>query len=283
MLITVLAGVVALGMAQQMDTTLAVRPGARLAVEALGGSVTVRVWDRDAVRIRAAHDARTRVEVDRHGDDIRVVAAVDRRGAGAGTAFDITVPRSFSVAVDGVNLSASIEGVRGTVVIDNIEGDITVRDVTGDVTVSSVSGRIVVDGVAGAVSASSVSRQLQLSRVRGDIRAETTNGSIIVRAADAARVHAATVNGLIEYDGTIRDGGSYVLATHNGRITMTVPQGANASFSVSARSGRVEAGFPVSLSGTLNDRFAFTLGTGSARVEIESFNGAINLVRPARR
>jgi hypothetical protein len=290
MITILLAGMLALGPApQQTDTTLAVRPGGRLQVEAMGGSATVSTWDRDAVRVRTTNStapgagpgaARGATVRQRGGD---VVVRTDAFGgtSSAGTTFEITVPRSFHVLVEGINLSVTVEGVNGSVTIDNVEGNVRVSGVTGDVRIESVAGSVTVVDVAGAVTAHSVNQTVRLERVRGDIDAETVNGSIIVRGADAASVHASTINGLIEYDGTVRDGGRYYLRTHNGRITMSVPERANATVTARTRSGMVETAFPVPVTGRLDQGFSFVLGTGGASVELESFNGAIRIVRPA--
>ena len=44
--------------------------------------------------------------------------------------------------------------------------------------------------------------------------------------------------------------------------------------------GDFESAFPVTITERHGKRFEFTLGNGSARVELESFSGTIRLVRP---
>jgi hypothetical protein len=60
-----------------------------------------------------------------------------------------------------------------------------------------------------------------------------------------------------------------------------VPDGTGAAFSVVTHSGSIQTDFAVQLS-SLNSRrnVSFRLGDGSARVELESFNGPIRLRRP---
>jgi DUF4097 and DUF4098 domain-containing protein YvlB len=94
-------------------------------------------------------------------------------------------------------------------------------------------------------------------------------------------VDASTVNGDIFYAGPIRSGGRYSLSTHNGDITLTVAEGTSANVAVSTFNGEFESEFPVPLSGTRKGKgFNFTLGSGSAQVTLESFQGTIELVRP---
>lgn len=107
------------------------------------------------------------------------------------------------------------------------------------------------------------------------------NGEIALEGVDAATVDASTVNGDISYAGPIRNGGRYSLSTHNGDITLTVAEGSSATVAVSTFNGDFESEFPVPLSGTRKGKgFNFTLGSGSAQVTLESFQGTIQLVRP---
>ncbi|MEJ2503154.1 MAG: DUF4097 family beta strand repeat-containing protein [Gemmatimonadota bacterium] len=133
----------------------------------------------------------------------------------------------------------------------------------------------------GRVEAVSVNEEVTLSDVEGEIYVETTNGDISIENVRSGSTRATTVNGDIDYAGSIEGDGHYVFATHNGDLSVTVPENANATVSVSTYHGEFESDFPVRLTGTTRDRqFNFTLGSGSARVELESFNGEIMLRRP---
>jgi DUF4097 and DUF4098 domain-containing protein YvlB len=261
---------------QQTDTTFAVRAGSRLVLDAHDGAVVVRVWDRRQVRVQAADQ---RVSIRQSSSGVRVEAE-GHRGPARGVRFDITVPREFGVAIDGVNLAATVDGVHGDVDVDNVEGAIAVRNVVGNVSIESVSGDVVIDNLRGNLSASSTNQGFRITAVRGNIEAETVNGSIVMRDIQASLVEANTINGMIEYDGTVRDDGRYYLGAFNGQITMSIPERANASITVRTANGRIVTSFPVPLRGSLQNRVTFAVGAGSARVELESHNGSIHLVRP---
>jgi DUF4097 and DUF4098 domain-containing protein YvlB len=282
MITAILAGALAVALAQQTDTTFAVRAGGQLQLEALNGAVTIGTWDRTAMRVRTVRSGRIDVEIRSDGSDVSIETE-HRGGAGGAVTFEITVPRNFSIEVEGVRLPITIDGVQGSVALENVEGAMIVRGVTGSVDLESVSGSITLENVRGNVSASSVNEAVSLSGVRGDVDAEAVNGSVIMRAVDARNVSANTVNGLVEYHGTVHDGGNYYLGTHNGRITMSIPEGANARISIETQNGKVEAAFPVQIRRTDDREFDITIGTGSARIELESYNGTVYLVRPSGR
>src|SRR6476469_2562258 len=104
MLQLIVAGAMAFAMAQQTDTTITVRPGGRLEVDNYSGSVTVRSWNRNEVRVRATHDSRAEVEIEHRGSTVSVDAS-GQNGEPTSVNYTITVPRNFRVNVDGVNTS----------------------------------------------------------------------------------------------------------------------------------------------------------------------------------
>jgi DUF4097 and DUF4098 domain-containing protein YvlB len=95
-------------------------------------------------------------------------------------------------------------------------------------------------------------------------------------------VTATTVNGSVSYDGAIQDGGQYTMTTHNGDVAVSIAEGVNATVDVSTYNGEFETAFPVQLSHTSRNRFTFVLGSGSARLTLESFQGTIRLHRPGQ-
>ncbi len=61
---------------------------------------------------------------------------------------------------------------------------------------------------------------------------------------------------------------------------VTIPVSVNATVSVATFDGEFEADFPIQLERTeATRRFSFVLGNGSARLELHSFDGDIQLVR----
>ena len=87
------------------------------------------------------------------------------------------------------------------------------------------------------------------------------NGSVTLSKVDGTSVTATSVNGDLDYDGPIRNGGRYTFSTHNGDITLSVAEATNASVSVSTFNGEFESSFPVTLTETRKGkRFSFRVG-----------------------
>jgi DUF4097 and DUF4098 domain-containing protein YvlB len=135
--------------------------------------------------------------------------------------------------------------------------------------------------VRGRLRINSVDGDVRVTDVQGDITVESVDGDIVIANAQSALVDVNTVDGDILYVGTIRDNGRYALTTHDGTVIMSVPEGTNATISVASFDGEFDASFPLQLQNVgARRRFSFKLGSGSARVELETFDGEILLRRP---
>jgi DUF4097 and DUF4098 domain-containing protein YvlB len=274
----------------QTDQTVDVVKGTRLVLSNQAGEVTVRAWDRDAVRVQANHNARERVDVQTADNALRIRGRASRGPSGL-IDFTLTVPRWMPVNLSGSYLAATIEGTSAEVNVETVGGDITVRGGSGAVTLRSIEGEIGVDGATGKLQATTVNDSIALNNVTGDVVAETTNGDVTISASRAASLEISTVNGDVRFEGPIADKGIYRVSTHNGDIQVSLGQQANATVFIRTFGGDFSSDFPITLPEGVsarsgNKRFNFTLGGGNARVELESFQGDIRVMRgplPARR
>ena len=272
--------VASLALAQQTDTTLPVRQGARLDVENFGGEIVVRTWTQDRVRIQATHSSRDWIEVSASPSAVRVEAE-SRRGMPHLVEYQITVPVWMPLQLSGVSTDVRVEGSRAAIHVETVEGHVTVVGGADEVSAESVEGDVVVSGVRGRVNAHSVDGAVHLDDIVGDITAESVDGNITIQGSQSSNVDASTVDGDIYYVGTIRDGGRYDLATHDGGVTISMPEGVNATVTIATFDGEFDSSFPIPLQRTEpGRRFTFTLGSGSARVQLETFDGQILLRRP---
>jgi DUF4097 and DUF4098 domain-containing protein YvlB len=280
-MLLILATVASLGLAQQTDTTVTVRQGQRLDFGNFSGSIVIKTWRQNSVRVRASHSRMARIEVSTEGPTV----SIDSRGRHGPTSvdYDIVVPVWMPIAVQGSPSSdVTIEGTEAEVSVETVEGAVHVVGGTGNITLHSVDGDVSLEGAKGHIELNSVDGGIEIRNCSGDVQAETVDGNVTMLGIESADVDANTVDGTIEYDGSIKDGGRYRLTTHSGDVTVSIPEKASATVTVSTFSGSIDASFPLTLMGTTPNRhrFSFTLGSGSARVELESFDGTIRLRRP---
>ncbi len=268
---------------QQIDSTIPVERGQRLEANAFAGEIEVTTWSRDAVRIQSDPTGRTRVEISRAGATLDV-RTQGRRGSAAAVTLKITAPAWMPLDLSGVHTDVTVTGARGPVTVETVQGEITVQGGEGLVSLRSVEGRVALRNAKGRIEVHSVNEDVVIADAAGDVTAETVNGEIALARVDATALDASTVNGDVDYDGTVRNGGRYTLSSHNGDLTLTVAEGTNAAVAVSTFNGEFESEFPVTLTEARKGRrFSFTLGSGSAQVSLESFQGSIRLVRPGSR
>jgi DUF4097 and DUF4098 domain-containing protein YvlB len=271
----------ATGLQQRTDTTFAAPAGARLELHDFSGTVHVGTWDRAEVRVRADHGSRDHIRIEVRGGVIRVQA--DReRGHPTDIDYEVTVPRTMGVDVDGTETDITVESVGGDLRVASVNGDITVRNAGGAVLLTSTEGDIQLDGGRGTIRVTGIEGDVGISRARGEITVETVEGDVTLDGVESENVDISTVEGDITYRGTVRDNGSYRLTTHEGDVTLSVATPLDATVSVATFEGSFEAApeFGLTLSpGRHGNRRSFMVGSGAARIELESCAGAIPLER----
>lgn len=275
------AMLVAFASQRQSDTTIAVPAGASLSVNNFGGGITVHAWNENRVKVHAETGRRGRVEVSLVGSTV-VIKTGSREGAPSVIDLDITVPVSTSLTLGGTYADITVDGVQGAISAETVNGEIDVRGGKGIVTLHSIQGSVTLADASGRIEVNSVNEDVELSNVSGEIKVETTNGEVRLIGITSSSVDAGTINGDVLYEGNVADGGSYSLGSHNGDITVSIPERANVTITVATANGDIDASFPLPLTGSSGKhRKTFKLGTGSARMELESFQGDIELRRPA--
>lgn len=266
---------------QGTDTTIAVRGATRLELSSHEGSITVRTWNRPEVRIEADHDEDTRIAVEAGGRTLEVHAR--SRYGPAEVTWRLTVPASLGLELSSQDGDILVEGTRGEVSATTVDGDITLRGGSGFVALQTVEGSLDVSDVSGEVSLSTVDGTIQVRDAEGSLKANAVDGDITLDGVNARRVEANSVDGAIRLSGVLQEAGRYHLTTHDGDVTVIAPA-IDAEVSVSTFSGDFESDFPVTLQGGASrKRLNFTLGKGSARLDLESFDGTVSLRRGAAR
>ncbi len=266
---------------QAADTTLPVQRGDRLHVSVHGGDIVVQAWNRNNISVRLA-DSDAEIGLSRSRGGIRISPS-GRHGEPTATDLAISVPAWMPVSLDAIESDIRVSGTQAPVTISTVQGDIDVAGGDGIVSLTSVEGSVTLRGSRGRFNLESVNDDVMVLDSRGDVKAETVNGDIRLDGIEAAEVEAGTVNGDIVYYGTIQQTGRYHFGTHNGDVTMSMPEDAGAVVSVSTFGGDFESTFPVRVSSTRARNFSFTLGNGSAKIDLESFQGTIRLERPGAR
>lgn len=259
------------------DTTFTIPAGARLVIESRSGDVDIVATDGREARMLVDGESRE-ADIYRSGSVVRIRAGRRHQEAD----LQLRVPRDVEIEIDGAEGDIHVRGFERGVTVETVEGDIEIEG-AGAVSAHSVDGDLRIRDVRGPVSVNTGDGDTRVERVGGPISVQGIDGDIIVLEARASEVLLSTVGGDVWYDGTVDPRGEYELATHDGDVTFAVPEGAGAQVSVFTWDGSLLPSFPIQLRGTLGSVAEFTLGSGSARVQLESFDGDIHLIRPGER
>jgi hypothetical protein len=265
--------------APQTDQTVPVSRGARLDVHNHAGEVLVKAWERDAVRVQARHAVRTRVSVQAVATGVKVTSSGSHGPASVD--YEINAPSWMPVKVNGHFTYIAVEGLQSEVTAETVRGDVIINGGATFVLAKSIEGDIKVSGARGRVTANSINQGVIVEDSAGDIVVETVNGPIRLTRISADSVDASTVNGNITYDGGVAPRGRYRFSSHNGNIVVGLPENASATFSVRTYSGTFNTTLALQRGGETGRgrRAVYTLGSGSAEFEIESFGGTIQVRR----
>ena len=275
----VIGTVIALSMVQQTDTTVAANGANRLDLDNAGGRIHVMTWNRDEIRIQAEHSSRTRVEV-RHRRGAVTIEAESRRGPTTIVDYEITVPRSMDLRLEGMFSDIVVDGSDGEVTAETMQGNITIRGGAGHVRASSTTGSVRVEDAQGTIDIETVADDIRIVDSSGDIAAESVGGSIILEGVDATSVEVGTVGGRIIYSGALHDGGEYFFGTHGGTIQIAIPASSNVDITAATVHGTISSDLPgAPQSFRRGERASFTIGSGAATLEAETFGGRIRLRR----
>ena len=268
-----------LTVAGQTDTTFKVKPGTRLNLSNFGGEIAVQAWGKNLVHIAATHSTRVRVMIEEAGPNLEVQAR-SRRGLPAKVDYQISVPKWMPLTLSGIYGDVSVTGSRAEVSAETVKGNVSVTGGEGYIKATSVEGSVHVNGTRGRLELSSVNDEVNVNDAEGEISIEAVNGDVLLQRVKSRRVEVGTVNGDVIYLGSIERGGRYRFASHNGDLELAVPDLADATVSVATFNGEFESNFPVELTETKKGkRFGFTLGKGSALIELETFGGTVKLRR----
>ena len=159
-----------------------------------------------------------------------------------------------------------------------MRGDITIKG-GAFVTAKSIEGEVILENVRGRVNANSTNQGITVNGATGEILAETVNGHISLNNVESPSVDASSVNGNIKY--TEPRPPAAGIGFHPQRQHLSgVPESASATSPCAPTTGWCA---PTSTAGgeaRRGQRAVYTLGSGSAEFELESFGGTIQL-RPA--
>ena len=262
-----------------------VHPQGEIEISNVSGRIEVEGWDKERVEVTGtlAREAE-RLEFRTQGRHtlIRVEHPSGKRHVGS-SELRIRMPLESRLVIASVAADIIVREVHGAQRLHSVSGDIDTVMFGDDVQLKTVSGDITLSatGKPGLLTLTTVSGDAELRGVAGEVVLQTVSGDLRVESDQIERARIRTTNG----DAVLRSGlapdARIEMEAVNGTLTLLLKGEADAEYTLETFNGRIDNAFgpePVRTS-----RFApgtelrFTTGEGSARVNMETLNGAIIL------
>jgi len=123
-----------------------------------------------------------------------------------------------------------------------------------------------------------------ISDVSGQLHFEVSNGAVRLKRV-AGDVSGSTSNGAIQADltGGIWEGRQMDISTHNGAVTVSMPEYYSAHVKAETSNGGIQSDFPMTIqSGETRPRAVdFNMGSGGPLIHITTSNGQVRFKRAA--
>lgn len=255
-------------------------------VSNLKGSIEVRTWDRNEVRVTGSlGDGVERLEIEGSGRKLSVRVRYPRNSHNTEpTTLVLEIPHQASLDVESVAASVDVQGIAGEELeIDSVSGSVVAVGAPRKAAIESVSGDLRLTLNTRDIEVDSVSGKVFLrGRIAGSVEVETVSGNIEVdtRGERLSRLQLSTVSGDASVRSGIGDAARFSLESVSGDLRLALPSGSSARVEASTFSGDIDApGANVvrkryGPGASLEHRY----GAGDGSIAVETFSGDVRLV-----
>ncbi len=268
---------------EKVDKTVTVDPLGTVRIHNPRGDIEVEGWDRNEVRVQGKVDDLARNLVFRVEGDLTIIRVdLPRKNAnwGDGSDFEIHVPHSATVLVDGLSSDIDVRGVQGVLAIRSVSGDVDVEGMESRTRIKTVSGDVDVSDGTGTLGVTTTSGDVDINVGATTVVVDSITGDVDLELARFDRLVATSKNGALQLSGELNAGGQLVANTTNADIEVELHSPVNARIRAVAMGGG-------SIDNDLTDdrprkdegrRVLRTVaGDGSGDVTLTTVNGAIEI------
>lgn len=259
-------------------------------VSNVSGSVEIVGWDRNEVTVSGSiwdgaddlifesDGRRTRIEVKLPRNSKRVKSSL----------LTIRMPMMADLDVTTVSADIVVKDVHGDQRLQSVSGDVDTEIWNEDLEAKTVSGDIDIRGndEEAAVAVTAVSGDIDALDLRGELSISSVSGDVEASGEMLRRLRVKTVSGDMGLDVSLTEEARADLESVNGDIEMRLGNVDNIELDLESFNGDIRDVFGESAQRTSKyapgHELRITVGTGSARVRIETLNGDIDIITPGR-
>lgn len=201
--------------------------------------------------------------VQRNGDTLELVLEQKGPKWNLFSIFDWTQKKAFITVKIPQSLLTRIETSNGSVQVSNMNGDSEIKTSNGPITLINIQGNVKANTSNGSGT---------FTNITGSLDMHTNNGGLTLKNI-TGNVTAESSNGSIRGSSIIN--GNWECTTSNGRITLAIPENANANIEAKTSNGSVGGDLEWQ-TGEKTHRSS-KLGSGSNKISLKSSNGSIDV------
>ncbi|NIO49312.1 MAG: DUF4097 family beta strand repeat protein [Candidatus Aminicenantes bacterium] len=302
---------------EKFERTVSLAKDGKVTLANITGSIDVKSWDRDEVKINALKisKASTLSEAKENANSVKIVVKKEgntlqikteypegreiwrRKSLNVSVNYSLVIPAKASAKIDSVTGNVDLEEIGGAAKVEVVTGNATleknggavkVEVVTGAIVVrkadkgvdcETVTGKIEVQNITGDAFLKTVTGRITASQIKGSIKFHVVTGRVeLSEVSEASFVDGEIVTGSFLYDGKIKREGRYTINIHTGKIEMILPGDSGFDLEANTFSGRIETDFEIKISGKISKkRISGVVNEGGALVKLSTFSGNIYL------
>lgn len=299
---------------ERSDKSFTVQPGGWLDLRADFGSVDVRSWQKDEVKVEVVKrvEGRSRRSVKELFEDYEIRYSQTARGVsiiaemhggsrwwhsndGLQVEFHITVPQKYnldlntsggSISVDDLLGEARVKTSGGSLDLGRIEGpvnantsggSITLRQSKGNLIAHTSGGSIDVGEVDGEVDVETSGGSITVDGASGNLRAHTSGGGVSLRNL-RGNVDASTSGGSMEAELLSPLTAPCEMSTSGGGILVYLTKEVKADVDARSSGGDVHCDMPITVQGSFGEgKLQGKLNGGGPLLTLRTSGGGIEL------
>jgi len=169
-----------------------------------------------------------------------------------------------------------IRDLKGKISLEGTSSDMQVKNLEGDLSIDCTSGTVNIEEFKGSLKSSQTSGDLEGRGLKGDVSVTTTSGDISIEQTEGG-LDLNSTSGNIEAKTLISDSKNYSLKTTSGEVYLFISKGAQADLKLETTSGEISLTLPMVLKTASRYSLTGKLGSGGAKIEIETVSGDINI------
>ncbi len=197
-----------------------------------------------------------------------------RTGSGTVQVENVAGPVRATTGSGDIELS----GIAGDAELTTGSGDVHARDLGGRIELRTGAGDVRLDRIGGSLRATTGTGDVTVADARGNVSIRTGRGDVRLERP-AGDVRVTTGAGDVTVIGAPGEGAYWEIHTGAGDVLLELPPTANGTLRATTHAGDISSQLPLAEEERGHHRLRGRLGSGGARIEIDTGVGDINLRR----